>query len=150
MENARELFQILTRRFGLLNRNCCTIEGKSITPVQSHILYEVERRHQPSMQQIAETLGTDITTFSRQVQSLVRMELLRKTPDPSDRRISILALTAKGQEAATAIDLQMNSYLEEVFSYMSESDREMVIRSVQLMNEAMARSNRCCRPVQID
>ncbi|KAA9007551.1 winged helix-turn-helix transcriptional regulator [Paenibacillus spiritus] len=150
MENARELFQILTRRFGLLNRNCCTIEGKSITPVQSHILYEVERRHQPSMQQIAETLGTDITTFSRQVQSLVRMELLRKTPDPSDRRISILALTAKGQEAAAAIDLQMNSYLEEVFSYMSESDREMVIRSVQMMNEAMARSNRCCRPVQID
>ncbi|SET38016.1 MarR family winged helix-turn-helix transcriptional regulator [Paenibacillus sp. NFR01] len=150
MENARELFQIMTRRFGLLNKNCCTIGGSDITPVQSHILYEVDRQHNPSMQQIAETLGTDITTFSRQVQSLIKMDLIKKTPDPTDRRISTLSLTVQGKYVATTIDSQMNSYLEEVFSYMSEFEREMVIRSVQLMNDAMAKSDRCCRPVKID
>lgn len=150
MENARDLFQIMTRRFGLLNKNCCTIGGSDITPVQSHILYEVDRQHNPSMQQIAETLGTDITTFSRQVQSLIKMDLIKKTPDPTDRRISTLSLTVQGKYVATTIDSQMNSYLEEVFSYMSEFEREMVIRSVQLMNDAMAKSDRCCRPVKID
>ena len=78
MENARELFQIMTRRFGLLNKNCCSVGGNDVTLVQSHILYEVDRQHNPSMQQIADTLGTDITTFSRQVQSLIKMNLVKK------------------------------------------------------------------------
>ncbi|AIQ64076.1 Multidrug resistance operon repressor [compost metagenome] len=148
MENARELFQIMTRRFGLLNKKCCTIGGSDISPVQSHILYEVDRQQSPSMQRIAETLGTDITTFSRQVQSLVKMGLVNKTPDPSDRRVYTLSLTDQGKYAAAAIDRQMNDYLDEVFSYMSDFEKDMVLRSIQLMNEAMAKTGRCCRPIK--
>lgn len=148
MENTRELFQIMTRRFGLLNKNCCTVGGMDITPVQSHILYEVDRQHNPSMQQIAETLGTDITTFSRQVQSLIKINLIKKTPDPSDRRVYHLSLTVEGKYVATTIDQQMNAYLEEIFSYMSEFEKDMVIRSIKLLNDAMAKSDNCCRPVK--
>ena len=79
MENARELFQIMTRRFGLLNKTCCSVGGNDVSLVQSHILYEIDRQHNPSMQQIAETLGTDITTFSRQVQSLIKMNLVKNS-----------------------------------------------------------------------
>lgn len=147
MENTRELFQIMTRRFGLLNKNCCTVGGIDISPVQSHILYEVDRQHKPSMQQIAETLGTDITTFSRQVQNLIKLNLLQKTPDPSDRRVYTLSLTVEGKFVATTIDHQMNAYLDEVFSYMSDFEKDMVIRSIKLMNEAMAKSDKCCKPV---
>lgn len=147
MENTRELFQMMTRRFGLLNKNCCTIGGIDITPVQSHILYEVDRQHNPTMQQIAETLGTDITTFSRQVQTLIKMRLIQKTPDPNDRRFYTLSLTVEGKFVATTIDHQMNAYLDEVFSYMSSFEQEMVIRSIKLMNEAMAKSDQCCKPI---
>lgn len=150
MENTRELFQIMTRRFGLLNKNCCTIGGADISPVQSHILYEVDRQHNPSMQQIADTLGTDITTFSRQAQSLIKMGLLTKSPDPSDRRVYILSLTVQGKYVAAVIDEQMNAYLDEVLSYMSEFEKDMVIRSIQLLNKAMAKSDRCCRPIKGD
>lgn len=148
MDNTRELFQIMTRRFGLLNKNCCTVGGIDITAVQSHILYEVDRQHKPSMQQIADTLGTDITTFSRQVQTLIKMKLIQKTPDPADRRVYTLSLTVEGKFIATTIDQEMNAYLEEVFSHMSEFERDMVIRSIKLMNEAMAKSDRCCRPIR--
>ncbi|MBY9079325.1 winged helix-turn-helix transcriptional regulator [Paenibacillus sp. HN-1] len=147
MSNTRELFQILTRRFGLLNKFCCTIGGCDISPVQSHILYEVDRQHNPSMQQIAEALGTDITTFSRQVQSLIKMGLVNKSRDPIDRRVYILSLTVQGKYVAATIDQQMNAYLDEVFSYMSDFEKDMVIRSIQLMNDAMAKSDRCCHPV---
>lgn len=147
MENARELFQIMTRRLGLLNKNCCTVGGCELSPAQSHILYEVDRRHNPSMQQIAETLGTDVTTFSRQVQALIKMNLVQKTPDPSDRRVYTLSLTAPGKMAATTIDTQMNDYLDEVFSYMSEFEQETLLRSVKLFNEAMGKSSKCCAPV---
>ncbi|RUT31768.1 MarR family transcriptional regulator [Paenibacillus zeisoli] len=148
MENARELFQIMTRRFGLLNKNCCSVGGCDISPVQSHILYEVDRQHHPSMQQVADILGADITTFSRQVQSLVRMNLIQKTMDPSDRRVFTLSLTTEGKYVATTIDQQMQAYLDEVFSYMSEEEHQMVLKSIRLMNEAMSKSGNCCRPIK--
>ena len=144
MENLRELFQVMTRRFGLLNKNCCSVGGCDISLIQSHILYEIDHQHNPSMQQIAETLGTDITTFSRQVQSLVKMNLVKKTPDPNDRRIYILSLTTEGKYIATTIDQQMNAYLNEVFSNMNEFEKETVIRSIMLLNNAMAKSSICC------
>lgn len=149
MENPRELFQIMTRRFGLLNRNCCSVGSCDISLVQSHILYEIDRRDKPSMQQIADALGTDITTFSRQIQALIKLNLVEKTADPDDRRVQTLSLTTEGKYIATTIDVQMNEYLDEVFSYMSEFEKDTVLRSVKLFNEAMAKSSKCCNPVSV-
>lgn len=143
-ENLRELFQTMTRRFGFLNKNCCSAGGFNISLIQSHILYEIDLQHKPSIQQIAETLGTDITTFSRQIQSLIKMNLVKKTPDPDDRRIYILSLTTEGKFIATMIDQEMNSYLNEVFSHMNGFEKETVIRSINLLNDAMAKSSKCC------
>ncbi|MGD6854483.1 MarR family winged helix-turn-helix transcriptional regulator [Bacillus infantis] len=148
MENIRGMFQLMTRRFGLLNKNCCSVGGCDISLIQSHILYEIDIQHKPSIQQIAETLGTDITTFSRQVQSLVKRNLVKKTPDPDDKRINILSLTTEGKYIAATIDEQMNSFLNDVFSQMNEEERETVINSIQLLNNAMANSSVCCKPIQ--
>lgn len=147
MSNLREQFQVMTRRFGLLNKNCCTIGGAEISLVHSHILYEIQRHSNPSMQQIADTLGIDITTFSRQIQNLIKMELVQKTPLPEDRRVYILSLTTQGKFVAATIDEEMNRYLDEVFSHMSEFEREMVIKSVKLLNECMSKSTVCCKPL---
>lgn len=147
MEDARELFQILTRRYGLLNTNCCQVRGKDISLVQSHILYEILRNDRPSMQQVSDTLGMDITTFSRQIQTLVKMELVKKSPLPEDRRVYQLSLTAQGNYVAAKINADMNQYLSEVFSNMSEFERDMVIKSIKLLNDAMSKSTVCCKPL---
>ncbi|WP_391118358.1 MarR family winged helix-turn-helix transcriptional regulator [Psychrobacillus sp. L3] len=147
MENKRELFQVLTRRFGLLNKNCCSIGSMDISSVQSHILYEIDKQTSPSMQQIAETIAMDITTFSRQVQTLIKMELVNKTPSSKDKRVYILSLTVQGKFVATTIDQSMNAYLEEVFSHMNEFEIETVIRSIKLLNQAMSKSSVCCTPL---
>ncbi|KQL35938.1 MarR family winged helix-turn-helix transcriptional regulator [Psychrobacillus sp. FJAT-21963] len=147
MENKRELFQLLTRRFGLLNKNCCSIGAVEISSVQSHILYEIDKQTSPSMQQIAETIAMDITTFSRQIQTLIKMELVKKTPSLTDKRVYILSLTVQGKFVATTIDESMNAYLEEVFSHMNEFERETVIRSIKLLNQAMSKSSVCCTPL---
>jgi DNA-binding MarR family transcriptional regulator len=146
VENVRELFQIMTRRFGFLNKNCCSAGGCDLSLIQSHILYEIDRRHQPSMQQVAEALGTDITTFSRQVQSLIQMKLVKKTPDPDDRRVNLLSLTTEGKYVAASIDHQMNVYFNEIFSHMNDFEKDTVLRSIKLLNEAMAKSGKCCSP----
>jgi DNA-binding MarR family transcriptional regulator len=145
MENIRELFQVMTRRFGLLNKNCCSVGSTEISLVQSHILYEIDRQKKPSMQQVAETLAMDITTFSRQIQTLVKMGLVKKTPSTEDRRVSLLSLTTEGKFIATTIDQAMNAYLDEVFSHMNEFEKETVIRSIKLLNQCMAKSSVCCQ-----
>jgi DNA-binding MarR family transcriptional regulator len=98
------------------------------------------------MQQVADALGIDITTFSRQIQTLIKMELVKKTPLPEDRRVFQLTLTTQGRFVAATIDAQMNQYLNEVFSNMSEFEKDMVIKSVKLLNEAMSKSTVCCTP----
>ncbi|QSF44373.1 MarR family winged helix-turn-helix transcriptional regulator [Paenibacillus tianjinensis] len=148
METPRELFQMMTRRLGLLNKNCCSVGGCTLSTTQSHLLYEIGRSHSPSMQQIAETLGTDITTFSRQVQSLINMNLVKKTPDKADRRVYTLSLTPEGKVVAATIDQQMNAYLSEAFSNMSEFEVETLLRSIKLFNEAMGKSSNCGTPVK--
>ena len=147
MENKRELFQVLTRRFGLLNKNCCSIGSVDISSVQSHILYEIDKQTSPSMQQVAEAIAMDITTFSRQIQTLIKMELVEKTPSSADKRVFILSLTIQGKFVATTIDESMNAYLEEVFSHMNEFEKETVIRSIKLLNQAMSKSSVCCTPL---
>ena len=147
MENKRELFQLLTRRFGLLNKNCCTDEGVDISTVHSHILYEIDKQQAPTMQQIADTLAIDVTTFSRQIQTLIKMKLVSKSPSSNDKRFYILTLTDEGRKMAMSIEASMNSYLDEIFSHMNEFEQETVLRSIKLLNNAMAKSSVCCTPL---
>lgn len=150
-----ELFQVFTRRYGLLSRNCCDPEPDCCSParsqwhtslVQSQILSEIRRQHNPSMQQMAATLGMDITTFSRQVSGLINKGWIAKTPHPGDRRVHILSLTPAGEEEERRIKEQMNDYLNEIFSFLSEEEQETVIRAIELLNQAMLKSTKCCLP----
>ncbi|MFK8793820.1 MarR family winged helix-turn-helix transcriptional regulator [Planococcus plakortidis] len=147
MESKRELFQSMVKRFGLLNKNCCTVDDMEISLVQSHILYEIDRREWPSMQQVADALATDLSTFSRQVQNLMKIGLVTKVPSSADKRISVLDLTEEGQKVALAIQRDMEAHLDEIFSHMTEFEQDMVLQSIKLLNEAMAKSSVCCKPM---
>jgi len=147
MDNKRELFQVLTRRFGLLNKNCCSVGAIDISTVHSHIIYEIDKQHEPTMQQIAETLAIDVTTFSRQIQTLIKMELVTKSPSLNDKRYYVLALTTQGKFMASTIEASMNNYLDEIFSHMNEFEQETVLRSIKLLNNAMSKSSVCCTPL---
>lgn len=147
MENKRELFQILTRRFGLLNKNCCQTTDAEVSTIQSHILYEIQRQSSPTMQQVADTLGMDVTTFSRQIQTLSKLDVVKKIPSSSDRRYVHLALTEKGERVQQEIDQQMTSYLEEIFSHFTDEEKEQILSSIHLLNRAMSQSSVCCTPV---
>lgn len=147
MDNKRELFQVLTRRFGLLNKNCCSVNAIDISTVHSHILYEIDKQHEPTMQQIAETLAIDVTTFSRQIQTLIKMDLVTKSPSLNDKRYYVLALTTQGKFVASTIEASMNEYLDEIFSHMNEFEQETVLRSIKLLNNAMSKSSVCCTPL---
>jgi DNA-binding MarR family transcriptional regulator len=144
-KHIRELLQVFFRRFGLLNANCCeNCCGEEVSLVQSHILWEVKRREKPSMQQVAEALGIDITTFSRQIKTLENKTLIRKTTDPNDRRVSLLSLTPRGEELENKISTLMQEYIKKIFAHMTDFERDVVISSIRLLSEAIGKAGSCC------
>lgn len=145
--NLRSLFQMIDRRFRFLTERCCEdCCGDDISIVQSHILYEILKQHEPSMQNVAGALGIDITTFSRQVKTLVERDLVKKTPHPNDNRVNLLTLTPKGKATEQLINQEMNTYLKDILSHLSEFERDTIIRSMQLLDEAMRKSEKYCCP----
>ncbi|MNI97520.1 hypothetical protein D3C73_1561820 [compost metagenome] len=77
----------------------------------------------------------------------MKLNLLQKTPDSTDRRVYTLSLTTEGQIVADSIERQMNDYLDEVFSHLTVFEKETVLRSVRLLNEALAKLEMNCNPV---
>jgi DNA-binding MarR family transcriptional regulator len=144
MQNVREELQIFVRRFGLLNASCCDeCCGEQVSISHSHILFEVRRVGGPSMQRVAEELGLDITTFSRQIKTLEEKGLIHRRVSPDDRRVNILGLTESGLRVLANIDKYMEEKIEQIFSSMTPFERETVTRSLGLLNEAVFRAG-CC------
>lgn len=140
MNSIREELQVFVRRFGLLNASCCDeCCGEQVSMAQSHILFEVRRLESPSMQQVAEELGMDVTTFSRQAKTLETKGLISRCISPNDRRVTLLGLTLTGRQVLEKIDGYMATRLERLFSSMTMFERETVVRSLGLLNEAVAR-----------
>jgi len=140
----REAFQVITRSFGVLNKTCCSVDGIEVSAVQSHILYEIDSKNSPSMQQVADLLGIELTTFSRQIQTLVNMELVEKIPSIEDKRVNNLKLTEKGEVVSKGIDRQVNAFLEDIFDQMTDFERETTQRAVNLIADVMTNSPLCC------
>jgi len=148
MQQIRETFHLMTRRLGLLDKNCCKVGDTDISVTQSHILYEINKRYQPSMQEIADALGIDITTFSRQIQTLIKLDLVIKGEHLEDRRVYVLSLSEEGEHIVNTISEYVNAYFQEVFSNMTEFERDTVIRSIQLLNRSLGKSGVCCSPLR--
>lgn len=147
MESVRENLLMFVRRFGLLNAACCDeCCGEQVSMAQSHILFEVHRLENPSMQRVAEELGMDVTTFSRQAKSLEGKGLIVRRVSPDDRRVSLLALTGEGLLVLEKINRYMAERIGRIFSNMTPFERETVARSLGLLNEALSGAGCCGSP----
>ncbi len=147
MESVRDKLQVFVRRFGLLNAACCEwCCGEEVSLPQSHVLFEIRRMGRPSMQQVADELGMDVTTFSRQAKALEGKGLIERRTSPEDRRVSLLGLTDGGVRVLEQIDRYMAEKIEQILATMTPFERETVIRSLGLLNEAVAKAGPCCAP----
>ena len=140
----REELQNFVRRFGLLNASCCeSCCGEKVSLVQSQSLSAIRRMENPSIQQVATELGIDITTFSRQVKRLESKGLIARQPSSEDRRVSLLKLTPEGMRVLEQIDRFMGRRIERMLSTMTPFERDVVVRSLHVLNQALILSGSC-------
>lgn len=87
------------------------------------------RRHGPiGIVELAELVGRDYTTVSRQVAKLERLGLITRESSKADKRIRAAAISAKGREMAAALDQARERLAIEVLANWTKKDLQDLVR----------------------
>jgi DNA-binding MarR family transcriptional regulator len=133
MDKIIPIFHSLSKSMRNIHKTSCDV----ISVVQSSILYEISLVTKPSMQTVAEAVGMDITTFSRQIGTLEKKELVVRTPFKGDRRIYLLSLTSQGSEIVGTINEIILDKMENALASMNDFERETILRSMHVLEEKL-------------
>ena len=74
---------------------------------------------------------------SRIIDGLIRKELIQRIKDPGDSRISLLSLTAKGQEKLDEINSFMEDIHSRVLQQMAPDHRKTVLTNLEILKASM-------------
>ena len=91
------------------------IRGKRYTLPQILILSAIPDKGM-DMTSLAEKIGVDNSTATRIIDGMGRLDLVRKRKSHSDRRITIVSLTEKGEHASEEIEKKLDKIGEEIFA----------------------------------
>lgn len=101
------------------------------SPMHFHALAVVKDLKQPTMRELAESLALTPSAATTLVGKLIRQKLVRRLPDPSDRRITRLSLTASGTNLLQARLDSMARWLEHLVSPLTSSEQKDLIRLIE-------------------
>lgn len=118
LQELRHLLQLLARQFDLLLKHCsCSM---NINTVECTILYELRTGSPMTLNELSQKLHIDKSTASRNVQKLVERDLVKRYPDPTDRRFVQLSLTEQGLKLEQEITDTLMHYIGPAFKELNE------------------------------
>ena len=126
------IFERLTAQ-QLKEDSCC----QGVTIAQCHTILEIEELGQATTVEIAKRLGLDKSTLSRTIDGLVNIGMVERSPNPSDRRYTLLSLTKKGQQTADRINRSNDDFYGQVFKNIDIKKHDEVIENFQLLALSM-------------
>lgn len=137
----RELVRLFIRKLGVLEKgeaSCC-----GITVGQCHVLVEIAKTGETTLNALAEELNLDKSTMSRTLNNMVDNDLVSRLTDPEDRRYLNIQLSPQGKKVYEEIESRMEAYFQNVVAAIPEQKRGQVLESLQLLLQALDR-HQCC------
>jgi MarR family transcriptional regulator for hemolysin len=96
-----------------------------ISAVRANVLVLLKRLGEGSRQvQLAEAIGLSSNSLVRLLDELATSGLIRREPDPTDRRANCLWLTEEGEELIIVIETILAQLREKTFRNLSPADLE--------------------------
>lgn len=123
----RRFSRFYTRRIGALDRDFLESEF-SLTEVR--VLFEFRQRQSTTASAVGDELGLDAAYLSRLIRDFEKRGLLTRTRSRTDRRQSILRLTAKGRRVFDALDARQHAVVAEMIAPLPHATRREVVRSM--------------------
>jgi DNA-binding MarR family transcriptional regulator len=127
-------FWALSRRLRAMAREA--LAEWDVTPSQARAL-GVLRRHGPlRLGDLAEHLRIVPRSVTEVVDALEERALVDRRPDPADRRATLVALTARGDEVAAGIRAARTSGAGSLFAQLPAPDRAELARLLTALRDA--------------
>jgi DNA-binding MarR family transcriptional regulator len=102
------------------------------------LLVVIERRGPIGVVELAERVGRDYTTVSRQVAKLESLGLVERQAPAADRRVSEATITAKGKAMTDAVDRARERLGRAIFATWDERDVEELVRLMRKFAAAVS------------
>jgi len=138
-----EMVQKLVRVFQLFERDQIKVNG--FTTTQCYTILELRKNNQLSMNDLSEKMNLNNSTMTRILDNLVRDEFIKREKSEEDRRIVMVSLTKKGQEAADKLNIVLTEYYRKIIENIPEGEVENILNSVGILLNAFDKANpNCC------
>ena len=129
----RELRGALLDLTGVLNRpqpDAALIDaaGVDLDRALFPLLARVSRQGPLGIVELAELVGRDYTTVSRQIAKLESLELVARCPSPADGRVRAAIITDKGRVMTSALDAARQKIIEKLLADWEAEDVRVLAR----------------------
>ena len=84
---------------------------------------------------LASAIGADKTRIIGVLDDLQERGLIRREPDPADRRVRLLALTPEGRRLRAAVRRDIRRLEEELLGRLAPADREGLLRALRILDD---------------
>jgi DNA-binding MarR family transcriptional regulator/GNAT superfamily N-acetyltransferase len=130
----RRFNRLYTRRIGVLQ------ESFLDTPyslAECRVIYELAQRDKATATDVAAALGLDHGYLSRILRGFGERGLVARTASPSDRRQSLLSLTAKGRLAFGKLDQRSQDDVAAMLQRLSATDQARVVAAMRTLESLL-------------
>jgi DNA-binding MarR family transcriptional regulator len=131
-ETLAEAFWSVARRLRHLTRDIVTPFG--ITPGQARALGVLRQHGGMRLSDLAEYLRIAPRSTTEVIDALQERGLVERSPDPADRRATLVRVTPEGDRIGAAVRSARSAEAESFFGRLSEADREtlaQILRSLR-------------------
>jgi DNA-binding MarR family transcriptional regulator len=135
----REFNRFYTKQIGVLQDRLLE-SSYSLTEVR--LLYELSHRPNCTAAELADILGINRGYLSRMLRRLEGLKLVEKTLSSTDKRQSLLTLTAKGRREYRPIDRRADDDVGRLLEGLSKDEISVLLESMRAIRELMSRSDR--------
>jgi len=83
---------------------------------------------------LAQAIGADKSRIIGVLDELQEQDLIERYPDPADRRVHLLALTASGEQRRRAAQAEIRRSEQRFLARLPAADREAFLRALQVLS----------------
>jgi DNA-binding MarR family transcriptional regulator len=112
--------------------------GVSLDRALFPLLVVIERRGPIGVVDLADRVGRDYTTVSRQVAKLESLGLVERQAAAADRRVSQATVTPKGKAMTIAVDKTRERLGHTIFATWDERDVKELVRLMRKFADAVS------------
>jgi DNA-binding MarR family transcriptional regulator len=125
--NPRVIYLIKRAEIEITSRMSKALELLGITPIQFTLLYFVKHdKDDFSSAQLSRRFQVTPQSMNELIAVLQTKKLLRKTVDPSHKRILRISLTPKGNQLLTSCNMALDSIEKELFEDLTNNEIDKI------------------------